>query len=58
MFKNTICKVGKGIKKFVDKKIQAVKDIITDDKNRLILALFMIGSGAGLLVSVYVKVPN
>lgn len=50
-------KIGKGIKKFVNDKIQACKEVLINDKNRLIIGLIMIGAGVGLVASVYIKVP-
>lgn len=50
-------RIGKGIKKFVSDRIQACKDILSSDKNRLIIGLVLIGAGAGLVASVYLRVP-
>lgn len=50
-------KIGKGIKKFVNNKIQACKEVLSSDKNRLIIGLVLIGTGAGLVASVYLRVP-
>ena len=54
-------KIGKGIKKFVNNKIQACKEVLTDAQNRLVIGLIIfgagIGIGGGLIASAYLKVP-
>lgn len=54
-------KIGKGIKKFVNDKIQACKEVLTDAQNRLVIGLIIlcagIGIGGGLIASAYLKVP-
>lgn len=50
-------RIGKGIKKFVNNRIQTCKEILTDNKNRLIIGLVMVGAGAGLIASAYITVP-
>lgn len=56
--KNKIRSLGKGIKKFVDGKIQACKEILSSAQNRLILGLILagvgIGLGGGLIASAYI----
>lgn len=54
---NKLAKIGKGIKKFVDDKIQACKIILSNAQNRLILGLIMTGLGLGLIASAYIVVP-
>lgn len=60
MFKKKLLKIGKGIKGFVDDKLQACKDILVDAQNRLILGLIIfgigIGLGGGLIASAYIRV--
>lgn len=65
MFKKKICKIGKGIKHFVEEKVQACKEILSSAQNRLILGLTIVGAGIGialiggsLITSAYVKAPN
>ena len=56
-----LCKIGKGIKKFVNNKIQACKEVLTDAQNRLVIGLVILGAGigigGGLIASAYLKVP-
>lgn len=52
-------KVRKGIKKFVNEKVQACKEILSSAQNRLILGLVIfgagIGVGGGLIASAYIQ---
>lgn len=54
-------KIGKGIKKFVNNKTQACKEVLTDAQNRLVIGLVILGAGigigGGLIASAYLKVP-
>ena len=54
-------KIGKGIKKFANDKIQACKEVLTDAQNRLVIGLIILGAGigigGGLIASAYLKVP-
>lgn len=54
--KDKIRNVGKGIKKFVDGKIQACKEILSNGQNRLILGLVLVGLGSGLIASAYLHI--
>lgn len=60
MLKRTFLKLRKGIKGFVDNKIQACKDILVDAQNRLVIGLIIfgigIGLGGGLIASAYIRV--
>lgn len=60
MFKSRLLKIGKGIKGFVDNKIEACKEILLEAQNRLILGLIIfgigIGLGGGLIASAYIRV--
>ena len=60
--KSILSKVRKGIKKFVEKKIEACKEILSSAQNRLTLGLMIFGIGVGLggalVLSAYVKVPE
>lgn len=55
---NKIKNLGKKVKKYMNEKVEACKEFISNDKNRLIIGLVMIGTGVGLVASVYIKVPN
>lgn len=47
----------KGVKRYMEEKVQVCKKILVNDKNRLIIGLSLIGLGAGLVVSVYMPIP-
>ena len=53
-------KIGKGIKKFVNDKVQACKEVLADAQNRLIIGLIILGTGigigGGLIASAYIKI--
>ena len=53
-------KIRKGLKKFMNEKIEACKEIISNDQNRLILGLVILGTGIGLgsalIISAYIHV--
>lgn len=53
-------KIGKGIKKFMNDKIQACKDVLTDAQNRLVIGLIVLGAGVGigggLIASAYIRI--
>lgn len=55
-------KLRKGIKKFVDDKVKACKEVLSEANNRLILGLIIlgigVGLGGGLIASAYISVPN
>lgn len=50
------------VKRFMDKKIQAVKDILTSRSSRAVAGIIIVGIGVGLggglIVSAYVPLPN
>lgn len=58
--KEKIHNIGKGIKKIVDDKIQAVRIVLSSAQNRLILGLIIfglgVGLGGGLIASAYLAV--
>ena len=58
--KEKIQNFGKGIRKIVDERIQACKEILSSAQNRLILGLIIfglgIGLGSGLIASAYLNV--
>lgn len=60
MFTSKVMKIGKGIKKSVDDKLQACKDVLSSAQNRLILGLIIfglgVGLGGGLIASAYMTV--
>lgn len=47
-------KVRKGIKKFVNEKVQACKEILSSDKNRKVLGVIFASIGVGLFASGYI----
>lgn len=55
MVNTLIIKVRKGIKKFMEEKVTACTDVLSSAQNRLTMGLVMVGIGAGLIVSVYVR---
>ena len=50
--------LGKGLKRFMNEKVQACKDVLSSAENRLILGLIMMGLGGGLIASAYIHLPN
>ena len=61
---NKIKNVCKGAKRFVDKKIEACKDILSSSQNRITVGLLVIGAGigivavgGGLIASAYIHAP-
>lgn len=60
MLKGVILKIGKGIGRSVDNKLQACKDVLSSAQNRLILGLIIfglgIGLGGGLIASAYIVI--
>lgn len=53
-----IKKAGRGIKKFMGEKVKECVDILSSAQNRLTIGLVMVGVGAGLIASVYVRPPK
>ncbi|SDG64800.1 hypothetical protein [Marvinbryantia formatexigens] len=51
-------KVGRGIKEFMDEKLRACQELLISAQNRLIIGLVMVGAGAGLIASVYIRAPK
>lgn len=55
-------KIRKGIKKFVDDRVQACKEILSNAQNRLIIGLIVLGAGigigGGLIASAYISVSE
>lgn len=53
-------KIRKGLKKFMNEKIEVCKEMISNDQNRLISGLVILGTGIGLgsalIVSAYIHV--
>ena len=47
-------KVRKGIKKFVNEKVHACKEILSSDKKRKIIGVIVVSIGAGLFASGYI----
>ena len=59
-----IKKIGKGLKKFMNEKIEICKEVISSDQKRLTLGIVLIGFGVGmaclggsLITSAYVHAP-
>lgn len=46
--KKLVHNIGKGIKKIVDERIQAVRIVLSSAQNRLIMGLIIFGLGVGL----------
>lgn len=58
MLKRATRKLGKGIKRFMDNKVQACKEILSNAENRLILGLILLGMSGGLIASAYIHAPQ
>lgn len=58
--RHTMSQLGKGIRKFMQNKINACKEFLSSAQNRLISGLIILGIGIGLgvalIVSAYLKV--
>lgn len=48
----------KGVKRYVDKKVQMCKEILSSRETRLITGIILGGLSAGLIVSAYVPYPS
>ena len=61
MLRNKVLELGKGIKKFMNEKLQACGVILSSAQYRLILGLIIfglgIGLGGGLIASAYIMAP-
>jgi hypothetical protein len=61
MLKSKVLELGKGIKKFMNDKLQACGVVLSSAHYRLILGLIIfglgIGLGGGLIASAYITVP-
>ena len=53
---NKIRFFGKGIKNIVDDTLQTYKDILSSAQNRLVIGLILVGLGAGLIASAFIRV--
>lgn len=51
-------KISKGVKKVMNIPKDICKEIINNDKARLILGITGLGLSLGLIVSVYIKAPQ
>ena len=56
--KNFFGKVKKGVTDMITKPIEFAREIMEDDKKRLITGFIFLGIGGALVASVYVKVPQ
>lgn len=58
---NKIKNVCKGAKRFVDKKIETCKEILSSSQNRLVIGFIILGTGigigGGLIASAYIHAP-
>ena len=56
---NTLITIArKGIKKHMEEKVKACTDILSSAQNRLTFGLVMVGIGAGLIATVYIRPPK
>lgn len=55
MLNNVVLELGKGIKRFMNEKLKACKEILSSAQNRLIIGLISIGFGIGLVTSAYLR---
>lgn len=55
--KSILSKTRKGIKKFVEEKVEACKEILSSAQNRLTIGLVFAGVGVALIISAYTKAP-
>lgn len=57
-----LSKIRKGIKNFMEEKIQKCEEILSNAQNRLIIGLVILGAGIGIgggfIASAYIKTPN
>lgn len=58
MLKQVVHKFRKGIKNFMNEKVETYKEILSNSQNRLILGLILLGMGSGLVASAYIHVPQ
>ena len=56
MFTINVLGIGKGIKNFMNDKIQACKEVLSSAQNRLILGLILLGLGGGFVASAFIRV--
>ncbi len=54
--RDKIRNIRKGIKRFVDERVEACKEVLSSAQNRLILGLIFAGVGTGLIASAYISV--
>lgn len=57
MFCKKIHEIGKGFKHFMSERLETYREILASAQNRLILGLLMLGLGAGLVASAFIRVP-
>lgn len=53
-FKNAL----KGVKRYMDKKIETCKEILSSAQNRLVIGLIFGGLSVGLIASAYIHIPT
>ena len=57
MFCKKIHEIGKGLKHFMNERVETFREILRSAQNRLILGLMMLGIGGGLVASAFIRVP-
>lgn len=53
-----IMKAGRGIKRFMNEKINTCKELLSSSQNRLVIGLVLVGAGVGFVASAYMHVPK
>ena len=60
MLKNVVLNIQKGMRKVVNDKILACKEVLSNAQNRLIIGLILfglgVGLGGGLIASAYIHI--
>lgn len=51
-------KLGKGFKRMIDERVDAVRSYLSSRKNRIILGIIMAGTGIALIISGYIPMPE
>lgn len=49
-------RLRKGIRRFMDERIKACKEVLSSDKNLWTLSWLMMAAGFGLMISIYSRV--
>lgn len=56
--KEKIRKLGKGLKRMIDERVDVIRAYLSKAQNRLILGLILLGLGGGLIASAYIRVQE